>query len=59
MVEMRLRRPGFTYSTCGAFTKNKQRIHKFKETRYSRYIYHSKLDKAFFQHDIAYGHLKI
>ena len=24
--EMRLRQPGFTYSACGPFTRNKQRI---------------------------------
>ena len=30
MPEMHLRQPGFTYSACGPFTKNKQRIQKFK-----------------------------
>ena len=33
MPETYLRQPGFTYSTCGPFTKNKERIQKFKETR--------------------------
>ena len=33
MPEKSLRQPGFTYSTCGTFTKNKKRIHKFKEKR--------------------------
>ena len=37
--EMRLRQPGFIYSTCEPFTKNKERIQKFKETGDSRYIY--------------------
>ena len=32
MREMHLRQPGFTYSACGPFTKNKERIQKFKET---------------------------
>ena len=32
MGEMHLRQPGFTYSACGPFTKNKERIQKFKET---------------------------
>ena len=32
MPEMHLRQPGFTYSVCGPFTKNKERIQKFKET---------------------------
>ena len=28
MPEMHLRQPGFTYSVCGQFTRNKQRIQK-------------------------------
>ena len=28
MPEMHLRQPGFTYSACGPFTKNKERIKK-------------------------------
>ena len=32
MPEIHLRQPGFTYSACGPFTKNKERIQKFKET---------------------------
>ena len=39
MPEKHLRHSGFTYSTCAPFTKNKERIQKFKETRDSRYIY--------------------
>ena len=39
MSEKHLRQPGFTYSACGPFTKNKERIQKFKETGNSRYIY--------------------
>ena len=30
MPEMHLKQPGFTYSACGPFTKNKERIQKFK-----------------------------
>ena len=30
MPEMHLRQPGFTYSACVPFTKNKERIKKFK-----------------------------
>ena len=37
MPEMHLRQP--VYSVCGPFTKNKDRIQKFKETEDSRYIY--------------------
>ena len=32
MPEMHLKRPEFTYSVCGPFTKNNERIQKFKET---------------------------
>ena len=32
MPEMHLRQPQFTYSACGPFTKNTERIQKFKET---------------------------
>ena len=47
-----------TYSACGPFTKNKQRIQKFMETGDTRYIYKNDLDKACFQHDMAYGDFK-
>ena len=55
MPEIHLRQPGFTYSACGPFTKNKEGIHKFKQTVDLRYIYQNKLDKASFQHDMVYG----
>ena len=55
---MHLRQPGFTYSACGPFTKKKERIQKFKQTRDSRYIYKNELDKACFQHDMTYGDFK-
>ena len=58
MPEMHLRQPGFTYSACGPFTKNKERNQKFKETGNTSHIYKNKLDKACFQHDMAYGDLK-
>ena len=58
MPEMHLRQPGFTYSACGPFTENKERIQKFKERGDSRYIYQNKLDKACFQHDMAHGDSK-
>ena len=58
MSEMHLKEPGFTYSASGPFTKNKERIQKFKERRDSRYIYQNELDKACFQHDIAYRDFK-
>ena len=58
MPEMHLRQPGFTYSACGPFTKNKERIEKFKETGDSRHIYQNELGKACFQHDMAHGDFK-
>ena len=56
--EMYLKQRGFTYSACGPFTKNKKRIQKFKETGDTDYIYKNELDKACFQHDMAYGDFK-
>ena len=58
MPEMHLKQPGFTYSACGLFTKNKERTQKFKETEDTSYIYKNELDKACFQHDMAYGDFK-
>ena len=58
MPKMHLKQPGFTYSVCGPFTKNKERIQKFKETGDTNYIYKNELDKACFQHDMAYGDFK-
>ena len=55
---MHLRQPEFTQSVCGPFTKNKERIRKFKETGNSRYIYQNELDNAYFQHDMAYRAFK-
>ena len=51
MPEMHLRQPQFTYTACGPFTKNKERIRKFKTTGDSRFIYKNELDKACFQHE--------
>ena len=51
---MHLKQPGFTYSACRPFNKNKERIKKFKETGDTKYIYKNELDKACFQHDMAY-----
>ena len=46
------------YSACGPFTKNKERIQKFIETGDTKYIYRNELDKACFQHDMAYADFK-
>ena len=55
MPEMHLKQPGFTYSTCGQFTKNKERIEKFMQTGNTDFIYKNELDKACFQHNMVYG----
>ena len=46
MAEIHLRQPGFPYSACGLFTKNKEGTKKFKEAGVSRYIYQNELAKA-------------
>ena len=48
MPEMQLKRPGFTYSSCGLFTKNKERIEKFIQSRNTDFIYRNELDKSCF-----------
>ena len=55
MPEMNLKQSGFTYSACGPFTKNKERIEKFMQTRNTDFICKNELDKAYFQHNMAYG----
>ena len=36
--EMHLKEPGLTYSACGSFTKHKERIEKFMQTRNTGFI---------------------
>ena len=57
MLEMQ-KQPGFTYSACGSFTKNKERIQKLKETGDTSYIYKNEFHKACFQRNMAYGDFK-
>ena len=45
---MHLKQPQFTYSACGPFTKDKERIQKIKETGDSRYIYRNQFRKSLF-----------
>ena len=56
MPEMHLK--PFTYSACGPLSKNKQWIEKFMQTGNTDFIYKNELDKACFQHDMAYGKSK-
>ena len=58
MPELHLKQPGFTYSTCGPFTKNKERIEKIMQTGNTDFIYRNELDKDCFQHDMACGKSK-
>ena len=58
MPEMHLKQPGFTYSACGLFTRNKERIEKIMQTGNTVFIYSNELHKACFQHDMAYGKSK-
>ena len=58
MPEMHLKQPGFTYSACGSFTKSKERIEKFMQTGKTNFVDKNELDKACFQHDMAYGKTK-
>ena len=58
---MYLKQPSFTYSACGKKNwkqKNKKRIEKFMQTGNTNFIYKSEVDKACFQHDMAYGKSK-
>ena len=58
MLQMQLKQPDFTYSTCGTFTKNKERIVKFMQKRNTDFIYRNNLDKGCFQHGMVYGKSK-
>ena len=47
MPEIHLKQPGFMYSACGPFTKNKERIEKFIQTGNTDFIYRNELDMAY------------
>ena len=44
IAEMHLKQPRFTYSACGPFTRNKERIKKFMQTGETDFIYSNELD---------------
>ena len=52
MPEKHLNKLGFTYSTSGPFTRNKERIEKFIATVNTDFIYKNELNKVYFQHNI-------
>ena len=56
--ELHLKQPGFTYSACGSFARNIETIEKFMQIGNTDFIYRNELDKAYFQHDMAYGNSK-
>ena len=58
MPELHLKQPGFTYSACGPFTRNKERIEKFMQTGNTDFLNRNELDETCFQHDMAYGKSK-
>ena len=58
MPVMLLKQLGFTNSACGPLIKNKERIKKILQTEITDYIYKNDLDKACFQHDMAYRKYK-
>ena len=58
MPEMHLKQSGFTYSTSGPFTRKEGRIEKFMQSGNTDFIYRNELDKACFQHNMAYGKSK-
>ena len=46
------------YSVCGPFTKHTKRIQDFMQDGKLSHIYKNELDKACFQHDMAYNKFK-
>ena len=58
MPELNLKQPGFTYSSCGPFTKRRERIENFRETGNLKYLYRNELEKACFTHDATYSDSK-
>ena len=58
MPETHLRKPSYTHSVPGPFNKNKDRIEGFMPAGNTDYIYKNNLDKACFQHYMAYDEYK-
>ena len=55
MPELHLKQPRFTYGACGSFTKNCERIQKFRESGNLNHLYRNETDKACFSHNAAYS----
>ena len=58
MPEMHLKQRRFTYSACGPFIKNKEKIEKLMQTGDTNYSYKNDIEKAYFQHDMTHGKYK-
>ena len=58
ILQLHLKQPGFTYSSCGLFIKHRERIQKFRETGNLKHLYRNKLNKACLAHDLAYSDSK-
>ena len=58
MLKLLLKKPRFTYSACGSFTKHRERIKKFREAGNLKCLYRNELDKTCFAHDAAYSDSK-
>ena len=56
--ELNSKQPQFTYSACGAFTKHREIIQKFRERGNLKHLYRNELDGACFAHDAAYSDSK-
>ena len=48
MPEIHIKQPGFPYSACGPFAKNKERIETFMQTGNTEHIYNIDLDNVSF-----------
>ena len=53
--ELHLKQPGFTYSVCGPFAENVERIQKFWQAGNLKHLYRSELDEACLAHDAIYS----
>ena len=58
MSAMHLKQPGFTFIACGLFARNKRQLEKYMQTGNADISHRNELDKACFQHDMAYGKSK-
>ena len=58
MPKLHLKQPGFTYSACGPFSRNKEWIEKLMLAENTNFIYRNDLGKTCFQHNMAYGKSK-